>query len=339
MVGTAVLALAVVATPASAEPPAPVADAQQVADAAAAQVQGALTELGTAQAAVAEADAGVASARAQADAAQQAYEQARAEAQAADDAARAAQDGLASAEGAVAVFARRSYMSGSTSPVLEGLLTSGSAAQVVERAALLDVVGEYRSDVVAEASGARQRAEDARAVAQAAVPRAEELRQTAGSALATAESVRAAAVDRVAGLQARQTELQAQLEQARTTLVELQAQAAPEPPPAPEPPSPQPPAPRPSAPQPPAPAPVPAGGAGHDWDAVARCESGGNWSINTGNGYYGGLQFNQRTWDGAGGRAYAARADLASREQQIAVAEVVLSRQGAGAWPTCGRLL
>ena len=75
------------------------------------------------------------------------------------------------------------------------------------------------------------------------------------------------------------------------------------------------------------------------WDKLAKCESGGNWKINTGNGYYGGLQFSQSTWDSAGGRAYAPRADLASREQQIAAAEVVLARQGPGAWPTCGRLL
>ena len=76
-----------------------------------------------------------------------------------------------------------------------------------------------------------------------------------------------------------------------------------------------------------------------NWDAIAQCESGGNWSINTGNGYYGGLQFNLSTWAGYGGTAYAARPDLASREQQIAVAEKVLARQGAGAWPTCGKAL
>jgi hypothetical protein len=69
------------------------------------------------------------------------------------------------------------------------------------------------------------------------------------------------------------------------------------------------------------------------------CESGGNWSINTGNGYYGGLQFSQQTWAGFGGTAYAARADLATKAEQIAVAERVLAVQGAGAWPTCGRNL
>ncbi|WP_171058241.1 transglycosylase family protein, partial [Modestobacter altitudinis] len=83
-----------------------------------------------------------------------------------------------------------------------------------------------------------------------------------------------------------------------------------------------------------APAPAPAA---HDWDAVAACESGGNWSINTGNGYYGGLQFGQSTWNAYGGAGYAARADLATKAEQIAVAEKVLAAQGKGAWPTCGR--
>ena len=73
------------------------------------------------------------------------------------------------------------------------------------------------------------------------------------------------------------------------------------------------------------------------WDEVAECESGGDWHINTGNGYYGGLQFAQGTWDEYGGQEFWPRADLATREQQIAVAERVLDGQGAGAWPTCGK--
>ncbi|SDX82293.1 Transglycosylase-like domain-containing protein [Modestobacter sp. DSM 44400] len=77
----------------------------------------------------------------------------------------------------------------------------------------------------------------------------------------------------------------------------------------------------------------------HDWSAVAECESGGNWNINTGNGYYGGLQFSQSTWEAYGGAAHAPRADLAPPSQQIAVAEKVLAGQGAGAWPICGRNL
>ncbi|GGZ06389.1 LysM peptidoglycan-binding domain-containing protein [Streptomyces nitrosporeus] len=71
------------------------------------------------------------------------------------------------------------------------------------------------------------------------------------------------------------------------------------------------------------------------WEKVAACESTGDWHINTGNGYYGGLQFSRSTWDAYGGTAYAERADLATRDQQIAVAEKVLDGQGPGAWPTC----
>ncbi|MFJ8887624.1 transglycosylase family protein [Streptomyces sp. NPDC102402] len=71
------------------------------------------------------------------------------------------------------------------------------------------------------------------------------------------------------------------------------------------------------------------------WDRVAECESGGMWSADLGNGYYGGLQFSQDTWSAYGGTAYAARADLASRSQQIAVAEKVLDDKGPQAWPSC----
>jgi len=74
---------------------------------------------------------------------------------------------------------------------------------------------------------------------------------------------------------------------------------------------------------------------GSTWDAVAGCEAGGNWAINTGNGYYGGVQFDQGTWERNGGLRFAARADLATREEQIAVAEVTRERQGWGAWPVC----
>ncbi|MDT9693005.1 transglycosylase family protein [Streptomyces sp. P9(2023)] len=71
------------------------------------------------------------------------------------------------------------------------------------------------------------------------------------------------------------------------------------------------------------------------WEKVAACESSSNWSINTGNGYFGGLQFSQSTWERYGGTHYAPRADLASKDQQIAVAEKVLKGQGPEAWPTC----
>ncbi|MFG2286013.1 transglycosylase family protein [Streptomyces sp. NPDC048595] len=72
------------------------------------------------------------------------------------------------------------------------------------------------------------------------------------------------------------------------------------------------------------------------WDKVAQCESGGNWSINTGNGYYGGLQFSNSSWAAAGGTQYAARADLATKAQQIAAAEKLLAIQGPGAWSCAG---
>ncbi|MFE1324474.1 transglycosylase family protein [Streptomyces sp. NPDC058741] len=74
-----------------------------------------------------------------------------------------------------------------------------------------------------------------------------------------------------------------------------------------------------------------------EWDAVAQCESGGNWSINTGNGYYGGLQFSASTWAGYGGTKYASTADQATKAQQIEIAEKVLAGQGKGAWPVCGK--
>lgn len=81
-----------------------------------------------------------------------------------------------------------------------------------------------------------------------------------------------------------------------------------------------------------------AGTAGADssvnWDAIAKCESGGNWAINSGNGYYGGLQFSQATWKNNGGTGLP---NQASREEQIRVAENVLRTQGIGAWPSCGK--
>ncbi|MFD4262920.1 transglycosylase family protein [Streptomyces sp. NPDC058534] len=73
------------------------------------------------------------------------------------------------------------------------------------------------------------------------------------------------------------------------------------------------------------------------WDKVAACESTNDWDINTGNGYYGGLQFTQSTWEAFGGTRYAPRADLATKDQQIAVAEKVLDGQGPGAWPVCSQ--
>jgi uncharacterized protein YabE (DUF348 family) len=80
---------------------------------------------------------------------------------------------------------------------------------------------------------------------------------------------------------------------------------------------------------------VPSVSNGRTWDALAQCEAGGNWAINTGNGFYGGVQFDQNTWERNGGLRYAGRADLATREEQIAIAEMTRARQGWGAWPVC----
>ncbi len=76
-----------------------------------------------------------------------------------------------------------------------------------------------------------------------------------------------------------------------------------------------------------------------DWDRLAQCESTGNWAINTGNGYQGGLQFSPSTWTAHGGGQYAPTANQASREEQIAVAERVLATQGWNAWPSCSAKL
>jgi resuscitation-promoting factor RpfA len=73
------------------------------------------------------------------------------------------------------------------------------------------------------------------------------------------------------------------------------------------------------------------------WDRVAQCESGGNWKINTGNGFYGGVQFAAGTWKAYGGNTYANQAHLATKAEQIAIARRVLAGQGPGAWPVCSR--
>jgi hypothetical protein len=95
----------------------------------------------------------------------------------------------------------------------------------------------------------------------------------------------------------------------------------------------------PAAPQAAAPAaaaPAASSGGGTVWDQLAQCESSGNWAISTGNGYYGGLQFSQSSWNGAGGSGNPANA---SREEQIRVAENLLAQQGWGAWPACSSKL
>jgi len=75
------------------------------------------------------------------------------------------------------------------------------------------------------------------------------------------------------------------------------------------------------------------------WDRLASCESGGNWGINTGNGYYGGVQFAYGTWTGNGGTKFASRADLATRNEQIIIAARALENSGWGPWPACSSRL
>ena len=82
--------------------------------------------------------------------------------------------------------------------------------------------------------------------------------------------------------------------------------------------------------------PAPASSGKVNWPAIAACESGGNWGADTGNGFYGGLQFTEQTWLANGGGRYASSANLATPAQQIAVAQNVLASQGIGAWPVCG---
>ncbi|MFE2378190.1 transglycosylase family protein [Streptomyces sp. NPDC059398] len=83
--------------------------------------------------------------------------------------------------------------------------------------------------------------------------------------------------------------------------------------------------------------PLPCTGDQRPWGCIAACESGGHWDANTGNSFYGGLQILQSTWVENGGLAYAPRADLATREEQITVAERILATQGWRAWPVCSR--
>jgi hypothetical protein len=333
------VAVPATATAAPATPPGgQLTAAEQAAAAAAAQVGQLLVEMGTAQSAADAATARAAQARADYAREQQALAQAQTDAAAADAAAQQAQAEFSSARGALARFARDSYMAGSTSSLLTSLMTAGSPAQLIERAALLAAAGDHRSTVLTVVTAAQQNAAELELAARAALAAADRSRQSAATALTAAESAQADAVHQVADLHSRQGAMQAQLDQARAAVVALQSQPAPAPPPVAPPVRTPSGAPAPAPPPAPAPVAAPVAG-GHDWDAVAQCESGGNWSINTGNGYYGGLQFSSSTWLAFGGGAYAARADLAAKSQQIAIAEKVLAAQGKGAWPVCGRNL
>ena len=332
--------------------------AQQSADTAAAQVGQLLAEQGTAQAAVDSAHVAAVSALSRYETTLTGYRGARTAADAAIAAVQQTQHDLATARAQVAAFARSSYMMGSTAPRLQALVTSADPGQLLERAALLDAVGNVRSTALDRIAVVQRRAAGAAATARTTLAAAATLETQAATAMASANQLETTARQTAAAFQVHQAAMQTELDRARTALVGLQGRrsAAQQqastpandiapvhaPAPAPVPPvveagtdsssggsS--------SAPDPsPTPTPAPAA---HDWNAVARCESGGNWSINTGNGYYGGLQFSQSTWAAYGGTAYASRADLATPSQQIAIAEKVLAAQGARAWPVCGRSL
>jgi hypothetical protein len=305
--------------------------AEQAVDEAAGDVGRILADLGAAQAAVDSAHEQAAAARGRYAAERARYDAARAAADTTRTAAEQAGQQLELARADVATFARSSYMAGSTFPAVQALLTSAGPAQMMERAAFLDALGSRRADVVTRVTVVQRQADDAATAAATALAEAAALAETALTALASAEQTAADAQEQAATFQAQHATMQARLQEARTTLVTLQAQQA---------------AVRQATPPPastgsggtPAPGPAPAP-TGNDWDAVAQCESGGNWTINTGNGYFGGLQFSPRTWLAFGGGAYAPRADLATKAQQIAIAEKVLDVQGPGAWPTCGRNL
>jgi multidrug efflux pump subunit AcrA (membrane-fusion protein) len=306
-----------------------IAAAQQAAAAAAAQVGQLLAQVGEAQAAVDSARAEAAAALGRYQGTLAGYQSAQATADAAQAAAQQARLDLAGARSDVASFARSSYMLGSVSPGMHALLTSDGPDQMIERAALLDAAGDRRTEVLDHVAVVERQAGESAAVASSALEEASALQEEAAAALASSRQLETAAQQKAENFQAQQASMQAQLDEARTTVVTLQSQRAAAPPA---------PAPRSGGGPAPVPAPVPQAGA-HDWDAVAECESGGNWSINTGNGYYGGLQFSSSTWLAFGGGVYAPRADLAAKAQQIAIAEKVLAEQGRGAWPICGRSL
>lgn len=249
----------------------------------------------------------------------------------------AADKALGAARAQVRSVARTAYTGADLSGV-QAMLTAPSLGDLISRMATLQSVADFNGAAVRRADLAATEAAQASAAAT----------NTAAEAKANAERLAKQEKDltaQVAQFQATYEQLSAQ-EQAQVARAarEAIAQRPPATPRTGDGPA------RASTPQAPgrkAPAaPAPSGGSGggggggaHDWSGVAQCESGGNWKINTGNGFYGGLQFTASTWAAFGGTAFAPRADLASVGQQIAVAERVLAGQGIGAWPVCGKRL
>jgi cell wall-associated NlpC family hydrolase len=200
--------------------------AQQAKDTAAQQVGALSAQLATAQAQVDAANAASAIALDTFQGKQADYEAAQATAESAAAVSRQADADLAAARAAIADFARTSYISGSTNPGMQSLLTAGGPAEMVERAALLDAAGDHRADVVAQVTVAQQAAAAADAAAQAALAQAATLKQQAADALAAAEQVVAGARRQAAAFAAQQAAVQTQLDQAQQTLLGLEGARA-----------------------------------------------------------------------------------------------------------------
>jgi peptidoglycan DL-endopeptidase RipA len=197
--------------------------AQQAAQDAATQVGQISAQLAAAQAKVDAAHAAANIALDDFQGKQAEYEQARTEAKAAAATARKARTDLAAARNDVAAFARDSYVSGSTSSRLTGLLTSGSPTQMLERAALLDAAGDHRSGVLTRVTVVEERARQADDSAKAALAQADTLKKQAADALASAEQLEVGARQQAAAFEAQQQQMQAQLGQAQQTLANLRA--------------------------------------------------------------------------------------------------------------------
>jgi cell wall-associated NlpC family hydrolase len=203
-----------------------ISDAQNAADAAAAKAGRIAGELAKAQASVDDANAHAALALDQFEGKQIAYENAKAKADRAAAVARKAQADLSEARAAVARFARDSYMSGSTSPGMEAVLTSGSPAQMLERQALLAAAGDHRANVLTVVTVVEHQAAAAHATAQTAVKKAAVLKQQAQTALASAEALRASAVHQAAALESQKASTDQQVAQAKQKVAGLQGERA-----------------------------------------------------------------------------------------------------------------
>jgi hypothetical protein len=207
------------------------------------------------------------------------------------------------------------YKGGNSIGAIEGVLAAETMADMNRTTAYLEFSGEDQQRVIQRIVRDKSELEDEldlldaeRAQAQAAIDEIEEIQATVEQSSADLQNeISQMEAERAAELQAEREAAEAAAEAAAQTIVE-------------------------NPPPPPSPPPPPASSEA-DWDAIAMCESGGNWHIDS--TYDGGLQFHPDTWLGYGGAQYARYAWQATREQQIAIAEKVLASQGPGAWPNC----